>query len=88
MGPTGGLGIWGEWLYIFRGLGNTGIYLRGAGEQAHSFGDFGSSVKKHFFLFKTHTWWKILHFVCSFELSVASGRKGGGWQRPKCPSKI
>ena len=40
------LGIWGEWLFLFRELGSTGNYFRGSGEQAHSFGDLGSSVKK------------------------------------------
>ena len=38
-GPPGVLGIWGEWLFIFRGPGSTGNYFRGAGKQAHSFGD-------------------------------------------------
>ena len=38
LGPPGVLGIWGEWLFIFRDLGSTGNYFRGAGEQAHSFG--------------------------------------------------
>ena len=42
----GVLGIWGEWLFIFRDLGSTGNYFRGAGEQAHSFGDLGSPAKK------------------------------------------
>ena len=41
-----GLGIWGDWLFIFRDLGSTGNYFRGAGEQAHSFGDLGSPAKK------------------------------------------
>ena len=45
MGP-GVLGIWGEWLFIFRDLRSTGNYFRGAGEQAHSFGDLGSPAKK------------------------------------------
>ena len=30
----------------FRDLGGTGNYFRGAGEQAHSFGDLGSPAKK------------------------------------------
>ena len=38
--------IRGEWLFIFRELGSTGNYFRGAGEQAHSFGDLGNSAKK------------------------------------------
>ena len=46
LGPQGVLGIWGEWLFIFRDLGSTGNYFRGAGEQAHSFGDLGSPAKK------------------------------------------
>ena len=45
-GPPGVLGIWGEWLFIFRKLGGTGNYLSGAREQAHSFGDLGSPAKK------------------------------------------
>ena len=44
--PLGVLGIWGEWLFIFRELGSTGNYFRGAMEQAHNFGDIGSLVKK------------------------------------------
>ena len=35
--PSGVLGIWGEGLFIFRDL---------AGEQAHTFGDLGSTAKK------------------------------------------
>ena len=46
MGPAGVLGILGEWLFIFRNMGSIGNYLRGAGEQAHSFGDLGSLAKK------------------------------------------
>ena len=42
----GVLGIWGEWLFIFRELGSTGNYFRGAREQAHNFGDIGSLAKK------------------------------------------
>ena len=34
-------------------LGNTGIYFRGAAEEAHSFGDLGSPVKKLKTKFKT-----------------------------------
>ena len=37
-------GFWGS--FIFRDLGSTGNYFRGAGEQAHSFGDLGSPAKK------------------------------------------
>ena len=45
---NGPQGFWGsgEWLFIFRDLGSTGNYFRGAGEQAHSFGDLGSPAKK------------------------------------------
>ena len=38
----GVLGIWGEWLFIFRELGSTGNYFRGAREQAHNFKNIGS----------------------------------------------
>ena len=44
--PPGVLGIWGEWLFIFRELGSTGDYLRGSREQANNFGDIGSLAKK------------------------------------------
>ena len=46
LGPPGVLGIWGEWLFIFRELGSTGNYFQGFGEQVHSFGDLGSPAKK------------------------------------------
>ena len=39
IGPSWVLGIWGEWLFIFRELGSTGNYFQRFGEQAHSFGD-------------------------------------------------
>ena len=45
LGPPGVLGIWGEWPFIFRDLRRTDNYFRGAGEQAHSFGDLGSPAK-------------------------------------------
>ena len=45
-GPPGVLGIWGEGLFIFRELGSTAYYFQGAGEQAHTFGDLGSTAKK------------------------------------------
>ena len=45
-GPPGVLGIWGEGLFIFRELGSTANYFRGAGEQAHILGDLGSTAKK------------------------------------------
>ena len=45
VGPPGVLGIWGERLFIFRDLGSTCNYFRGAGEQARSFGDIGSPAK-------------------------------------------
>ena len=44
-GAPGVLGIWGEWLFIFRELGSTGNYLRGAREHAHSLRDLGSLAK-------------------------------------------
>ena len=46
MGPPGVLGIWGEGLFIFRELGSTANYFRGAGELAYTFGDLGSTAKK------------------------------------------
>ena len=46
LGPPGVLGIWGEWLFIFRELGSTGNYFQGFGEQVHSFGDLRSPAKK------------------------------------------
>ena len=46
VGPPGVLGIWGEWLFIFRELGSNGNYFRGSREQAHIFGDLGSPAKK------------------------------------------
>ena len=45
-GPPGVLGIWREWLFIFRELASTGNYIQGFGKQAHSFGDLGSPAKK------------------------------------------
>ena len=41
-----GFGSWEEGLFIFRKLGRTSYYFRGAGEQTHTFGDFGSTAKK------------------------------------------
>ena len=46
MVPPGVLGIWGEWLFIFRELGSTGNYFKGAREQANIFGVLGSLAKK------------------------------------------
>ena len=46
-GPPGVLGIWGEWLFIFRELGSTGTFFRGGREQAHNFRDLGSLAKKN-----------------------------------------
>ena len=46
LGPPGVLGILGEGLFIFRELGSTAYYFRGAGEQAHTFWDLGSTTKK------------------------------------------
>ena len=45
VGPPGVLGILGECLFIFRDLRCTSNYFRGAGEQAHSFGDSASPAK-------------------------------------------
>ena len=45
-GPPGVWGIWGEWIFIFRELGSTCNYFRGAREQAHNLGGLGSLAKK------------------------------------------
>ena len=58
MGPPGVLGIWGEWLFIFRELGSTGSYFRVAREQAYNFGDLGTLPKS-----KKKKIRKSLHFV-------------------------
>ena len=39
LGPPRVLGIWGEWLFIFRELGSTCNYLRVGREQIHNFVD-------------------------------------------------
>ena len=57
LGPPGVLGIWEEWLFIFRELGSTGNYFRGARDQAYNFGDIGSLAKKQKKIRKS------LHFV-------------------------
>ena len=44
-GPPVILGIWGEWLFIFRELRSTSNYFQGFGEQAHSSGDTWSPAK-------------------------------------------
>ena len=46
MRPPWILGSWGEWLFIFRELGGTDYYFRGAGEKSHTFGNF-ESIAKH-----------------------------------------
>ena len=56
LGPPGDLRIWGEWLFIFRELGSTGNYFKGAREQAHNFGEIESLAKKE-------KKGKSLHFV-------------------------
>ena len=66
-GPQGVLGILGEWLFIFRDLGSTGYYFRGAGEQAQSFGDQGSPAKRQNNEGKASI---LLHFL---KFSSASG---------------
>ena len=58
--PPGVLGIWGEWLFIFRELGIPGNYLSGARENALSFADLGSPAKKQK---KKIIIRKSLHFV-------------------------
>ena len=44
--PPGVWGIRGEGLFIFRELGSTNNYFKGAGEQAYTFGDLRSTAKK------------------------------------------
>ena len=46
LGAPGVLGILGGGLFIFRKLGSTANYFRGAGEQAHIFGNLGSTAKR------------------------------------------
>ena len=48
LGSPGVLGIWGEWLFIFREQGSSGNYFQGFGEQAHSleFSEPCTKVKK------------------------------------------
>ena len=46
LGPPGVLGIWGEWLFIFRELGSTGNFFQGFGELTHSFEELWSPAKK------------------------------------------
>ena len=75
MGPPGVLGIWGEWLFIFRDLGSTGNYFRGAGEQAQSFGGLGSPAKKK----KNKGKASIL-----FDFFKFSSASGGIAPRPPC----
>ena len=55
--------------FIFRGLGSTGNYLRGAREQAHSFGDLVSPAKKQMKIRKVSI---LFYFL---KISSASG----GW---------
>ena len=40
------MGIWENGYLFFMELGSTGNYFQGIGEQAHSFGDLGSTAKK------------------------------------------
>ena len=46
LGPKGFWGSGEKWILIFRELGSTGKYFRGAREQAHNFEDSGSLAKK------------------------------------------
>ena len=74
-GPPGVLGIWGEWLFIFRELGSTGNYFQGFGEQAHSFGDLGSHA---IFLKKNLTLKEKPSFRLIFFLKIGFWGWGGG----------
>ena len=65
LGAPGVLGIWGEWIFIFRELRSTGYYFRGAGELAHT------KVKNKFI--KSHLKGKIHYFFLNafiIELTV------------------
>ena len=46
VGPQCFLDIWGEMLLISRELGSTDNNVRGAGEQAQSFGDLDNPANK------------------------------------------
>ena len=61
------MGIWGEWLFIFRELGSTGNYFREAREQALNFEDLGSLAKKPLKLGKASILFDFL------KISSASG---------------
>ena len=41
-----GLGSWGKGLFIFTELKSTAYYFMGAGEQALTLGNLGSTAKK------------------------------------------
>ena len=43
--PPGFLDMWRRAIY-FQELGSTANYFRGPGEQAHTFGDLGSTAKE------------------------------------------
>ena len=73
-GPPGDLGIWGEWLFIFRELGSTANFCQGFWEQAHSFGDLGSPPKSKI---KSHLKEKP-SFRLIFFLKKSSASGGGG----------
>ena len=62
MGPPGVLGIWGEGLSIFWELWSSANYFRGAGKQAHTFGDLGSTAKS-----KKKLKISGFHFICFFK---------------------
>ena len=76
-GPPGVLGIWGDWLFIFRDLRSTGNYVKGVGEQDHSFGDLGSPAKKQ----------KIIKEKSPFCLPLKNSSASGG-KPPDPPLKF
>ena len=66
--------IWEEWLFIFRELWSTGNYFQGFGEQAHSFGDLGSTAKSK----KISPLRKSLHSFDFFPKNSSASWGGGG----------
>ena len=81
--PPGFLGIWGEWLFIFRELRSTDNYFQGFGEQANSFGDLGSPAKKYK---KSHLKGKAF-ISFDFLKKIKSSASGGKPQAPLSKSK-
>ena len=60
------------WLFIFGDIGSTGYYVRGAGEQAHSFGDLGSPAKKQKKKIKEKPPFCLILKISSASVGIAS----------------